>query len=106
MDRVFSPNASHRLHSGDSQAMANSWSTVGLSKPKEVKMFNRLQMKRLPFVKCNVGNKFYRAVQPLSTFKCFTKEREEYSHDEGRKYKFANKKRYGNKRERKISNSF
>ena len=49
------------------QAMTKAWRIVGENKLKEVLEFNKMPLKRLPFVEYKVRDKFYRAVQPAAS---------------------------------------
>ena len=54
------------------QILANAWRVAGSRKTEEVCRFNRVPVTRLPFVPFEVGDKFYRAIQPAPTYRHFT----------------------------------
>ena len=57
------------------QILANTWRIAGSRKTEEVSRCNRVPIARLIFVTFEVGDKFYRAVQPAPTYCHFTEMR-------------------------------
>ena len=54
------------------QILANPWKIAGSRKTEEVSRFSRVPITRLPFVAFEVGDNFYRIIQPAPTYRHFT----------------------------------
>ena len=50
----------------------NSWRIAASKKTQEVERFNKVPTKKLPFRQFEVGDKFFKKVQPAARYKYFT----------------------------------
>jgi hypothetical protein len=54
------------------QVLSHTWTLAGNRKPSEVARFNKVPTNKLPFIEYEVGDKFFRSVQPSANFRHFT----------------------------------
>jgi hypothetical protein len=88
------------------QVLAKTWEIAGDKKTEEVTRFNRIPIKRLPFTEYNVGDKFYRAVQPAPTYRHFTQAGIATKEREKDNVPIDDRGRHGKHGEKKISSNF
>jgi hypothetical protein len=54
------------------QVLSHTWTLAGNRKPSEVARFNKVPTQKLPFIEYEIGEKFFRSVQPEAKYRHFT----------------------------------